>query len=108
MRTPPLYVYGWAAGLVGFAAMALLASSHETFPGDVWLAQHLQRIDFEPFRAALDYTEDGADLPWLVPVWLACAAALFATPRWEQALGLAAGVSGRLVNSGLKEVGERA
>jgi len=101
-RTTP--VAAWAAALAGFVILSALASFNDTFPGDVWLAQHLQEIDLAPFTEALDYTEDVADLPWLVLVWLGTAVFVLRAIGWQQAIILVSGLSGRLLNSGLKEL----
>jgi len=103
-RTPSPGVIAWFAALAGFVAVAVLASQHDTFPGDIWLAQRLQEVDAGVVRATLDYTEDLSDLPWLIGVWLGGSAAVLLTLGWEQAALLAAALVGRLLNSGVKEI----
>jgi len=106
--TGPRFIIGWAAAASAFAVVSILAATHDTFPGDVWLAHRLQDIDIAGFDEALDWAEDAADLP---AVALVCAAAVallvFARDRLG-ALIIALAVPGRvLITWVLKELIER-
>ena len=76
----------WSVFLAGFAVLSGFAAAYDRFPADLWLAQRLQEMDAAVFERALDWTEDVADIPWIIVVWLGGVAALFAAARrWEAA-----------------------
>lgn len=97
----------WLLLLAGFAVLSGFAAAYNRFPADLWLTHRLQELDAAAFVRAMDWAEDLADTPWIIAVWLGGAAALLlAARRWE-ALLLLAGVLGRLVNAGVKELLDR-
>lgn len=84
-----------------------MAAFHNTFPGDLYISQRVQEVHSGLFTAALDHAEDVADLPLVLPVWLAASALLLVFVGRLQALLMAATMLGRLLNFGLKEIIER-
>jgi len=97
----------WFVFLAGFAVLSGFAAAYDRFPADLWLAQRLQEIDAAGFERALDWTEDVADIPWIIVVWLGGVAALFAAARRWEALLLLASVLARPLNAGVKELIDR-
>src|SRR2546425_12775834 len=67
----------WAAALAGFALLSVLAAFYDKFPGDVWLANRTQEIDIPGLARTGDWAANTADLPEVVVVCAAAAAALF-------------------------------
>lgn len=53
------------AGVVLFAVMATLASTHDHFTGDVWIVDRIQSLRWSPAGTVLDWTSDLAVLPWM-------------------------------------------
>jgi undecaprenyl-diphosphatase len=93
---------------VGFAIMSVFASTHDTFPGDVWLAHRIQDINIAGVDEALDWAEDAADLPVVALVCAALAALLLLARDGLGALIVAVAVPGRvLITWVLKELIER-
>lgn len=94
----------WLAVLGFFLALAVLATAHDLFLGDLGLAHRLQDVNAGPYRTALAWAEALSDLPGLVAVYLGSALALWlAARRWEMAL-LVATALGRLLNFLAKEM----
>lgn len=108
MRPPvPAFLSVWIIALAGFGVLAGLASVHNTFPADVWLAHHPRETDSAAFVRALDWAEDLADMPFLAVVWLGGALALLPLAGRGQSLLLLISMAARLLNSGLQELIER-
>ncbi len=94
----------WMLALTGFIAMAVLAGSHDTFPGDVWLAQHFQDLDSPVISFMLDVPEELADTPLLVPIWAGAMVVVLVALGWRQAVLVAAALVLRFSNGPLKEI----
>jgi membrane-associated phospholipid phosphatase len=105
VRAVPLFILAWALAAALFVAASILAGTHETFPGDVWLAQRIQDVESEVFARALDWAEDSADLPIVV---LVCAMTITLLLRGRDGLAaviLIIAVLGRVLTTWiLKEV----
>ena len=69
----------WILALIGFVALAALAGTHDTFPGDVWLAQHFQDLDSRVISFMLDVPEELSDPPLILAVWAIATAAVTVT-----------------------------
>jgi len=94
----------WTVAVIGFVVMAVLAGSHDTFPGDVWLAQHFQDLESPAISFVLDMPEELGDLPLVAPIWAGAALLALAAVGWRQALLLIAALVLRLSNGPLKEI----
>ncbi len=104
---PAILAVLWLAALLGFAVIAAFAAAHDTFPADIWLAHRLQEIDSSAFARVLDWTEDFADVPLLIVVWIGGSVALLLLAGRGPSLLMLASMAARLLNSGLKEIIER-
>lgn len=108
MRPHPARLAAWLAALAGFAVMAVLAATNDTFPADIWLAHRIQEIDSDVFARALDWAEDLSDLPLFAVVCALLSIVLFVSGDRFGALLVLAGSAARLLNSlALKEIIER-
>lgn len=97
----------WLAALAVFVALALLASAHDTFPGDGWLVQRIQEFDWKPWTQAMDLTEDLAQMPLIALITPAAAIiGLLFVPRLS-ALLIPATLLFRPLNPLLKDLVER-
>jgi membrane-associated phospholipid phosphatase len=95
----------WALAAALFVAASILAGTHDTFPGDVWLAQRLQEIDSQAFARVLDWAEDSADLAIVVLVCGITATLLLRVGDRLAAVILIVAVLGRVLTTWiLKEV----
>ena len=94
----------WTLALLGFVAMALLAARHDTFPADVWFAQHLQDLDSPVLSFILDVPEEISDEPLIAVVWAGATILVLATIGWRQALLLVAAFILRFSNGQLKDL----
>ena len=94
----------WFALLAGFVVLCAFAAAFDRFPGDLWLAERLQDVDFESFARILDWSEDLTDVPIWIVVWLGATAAVFASGHTPQALILLASAVGRAFNPIVKEI----
>jgi undecaprenyl-diphosphatase len=101
------FVATWTVALVGFVAVAALASAHDSFPGDVWLAQRFQELDSAVVSFVLDVPEELSDSPLIFAIWAGATILVLATIGWRQALLLLAAFVLRFSNSQLKEIVER-
>lgn len=81
-NVPRLATVMWLAALAVFVVISLLAAAHETFTGDVWVAQRIQEFDWKPWTDAMDQTEDLAQMPLIAFITPAAAlvALLFVPP----------------------------
>lgn len=93
--------------MIAFVAVAALAGAHDTFPGDVWLAQHFQDLDSPVISFMLDVAEEISDSPLIVPIWAGATALVLLTIGWRQALLLVAALASRLSNGEIKGIVER-
>jgi membrane-associated phospholipid phosphatase len=89
----------WALAAALFVAASILAGTHDTFPGDVWLAQRLQEIDSQAFARLLDWSEDSADLPIVVLVCTITATLLLRVRDSLAAVILIIAVLGRVLTT---------
>jgi membrane-associated phospholipid phosphatase len=65
-----------SAALAAFLVLAAIAVASERTPGDVWLTNQVQSVDYAAFSRALDITEDAAQFPVYL-IALAVASFLF-------------------------------
>ena len=106
-RTPVWPLLLWVVALAAFVAMAAFASAHDRFGGDLWLTAQVQEIDGQVFANALDYTAEFGDLPLMVIVAVAGAAAVWRAAGPGDAVLLVLTLGSRLANSVVKEIIER-
>ena len=98
------WVLVWGLALIGFLVMAVLASSHDTLPGDVWLAQHLQELKSPFVTLMVDLPEELSDPPLILMVWPIATTLVWVTIGWRQALLLVAAFILRSVNHLAKDM----
>jgi undecaprenyl-diphosphatase len=104
----PLLAAVWLTGLAIFVVMAFFAAANDTFPNDVWLAQHIQDVDNDVVASLLDWSEDLGDLPLIAGVCAAGAIALFAAGDVFGGLLLVLTLAGRALNNyAIKVIVER-
>ena len=103
-RTPVWPLLLWVVALAGFVVMAAFASARDRFAGDLWLAGQVQGIDGRVFAEALDYTAEFGELPLMVIVAVAGAAAVWRAAGWGDAVLLVLTLGSRLANSVAKEI----
>jgi len=101
------FVATWTVALIGFVAVAALASAHDSFPADVWLAQRFQDLDSAVVSFVLDVPEELSDPPLIYPIWAGATILVLATIGWRQAVLLVAAFVLRSSNGQLKEIVER-
>lgn len=94
----------WIIALIGFVAVAALAGAHDTFAGDVWLAQQFQDMDWPVLASTLEMAEELGSMPTIVLVWVGAAVLVAAAIGRRQALLLAAAAVLRFSNAPLKEI----
>jgi len=94
----------WILALIGFVALAALAGTHDTFPGDVWLAQHFQDLDSRVISFMLDVPEELSDPPLILAVWAIATAAVTVTIGWRQAMLLVVAFAIRMSNGPMKDL----
>lgn len=94
----------WTCALIGFVAMAMLAGANDTFPADVWLAQHFQGLESPALGFLLDVPEEISDAPLIFLVWSGATIGVLATVGWRQALLLVAAFVLRFSNTYLKDL----
>ncbi len=78
----------WIAALAGFVAMAVLASAHSYFPGDLWVSHRLQEVDGGAFELALDIPETLTGMPYPGAIWVVAVALLWLTRHRREAFVL--------------------
>jgi undecaprenyl-diphosphatase len=98
------FVATWTVALIGFVAVAALAGTHDSFPGDVWLAQRFQDLDSPVVSFMLDLPEEISDPPLILAVWAIATVVVLVTIGWQQALLLVAAFAVRMSNGQMKEV----
>jgi hypothetical protein len=94
----------WVVALAGFVVMAAFASAHDRFGGDLWLTRQVQEVDGRVFAKALDYTAEFGELPLMVIVAVAGAAAVWRAAGPGDAVLLVLTLGSRLANSVAKEI----
>jgi membrane-associated phospholipid phosphatase len=98
----------WVAALSVFLIACVLAGTHDTFPGDVSLAQRLQEVDSAAVARALNWAEDSADLVIVVLVCAVTIGLLLLVRDVIGAVTLLVAVPGRVLTTWIaKEMIER-
>jgi len=104
MNRRPAVIAIWTLALISFVAVAALAGAHDTFPGDVWLAQRVQDLESPVISFMLDMPEETSDPPLVLAAWAIATVVVLVTIGWRQALLLVAAAALRFSNGQLKEV----
>jgi undecaprenyl-diphosphatase len=73
---PSIAVIAWLAVLIAFCATAALASAHDRFPADEWLADQAQSLRLGAMEDVLEASSDAAAAPWVLLVAAAAGAYL--------------------------------
>ena len=95
-------IAAWVLLAAVFATLAVLASAHAYFAGDLWISHHLQRIDTPVFSRPVDLAEWLATWPQVGAI--AGAAVVGACLAWRrpELLLLLLALTGSAINSEIK------
>lgn len=103
MRTSPAAT-ALAAAVIGFVLLSAFAAATDRFPGDLWLTERAQDIDWVAFSRVVDVTEDIGDDPYVIVIWIAAGAAFYFLGGWTAPALFALAGALRMINPLLKEI----
>lgn len=108
LKSDIAFAIAWLIAVLAFGVMAAFAVAYDRFPGDLAFTRNLQRVDDAAFEQSMDKAEDIADGRVLIGIYIGMGAALLLMARRLEVALLALTALGRLANTAMKDVVERA